>query len=856
MTKKLLIDAHQPEETRVALLNNNRIEEFDYENTFQSQLKGNVYLARVTRVEPSLQAAFVEYGGNRQGFLAFSEIHPDYYRIPVEDREMIEEEAAREDAETDASEANASEAGAGEVDENNSASDGDVAIQEDGEAKQSGPETLGGEDDVEQPRRSHKAYSRRYRIQEVIARKQILLVQVVKEERGNKGAALTTYLSLAGRYCVLMPNANRGGGVSRKIVNSADRKRLKTIIEDLDVPEGMAVIARTAGAKRTKTEIKRDYAYLAKLWDGIRTKTLESEAPNLIHEEGALVKKAIRDVYTNDIEEVIVEGEEAYKQAKLQMKMLIPSHAKKVVKYEEQPHLFQRYNIEEQLEGVYQSEVTLKSGGYLVINQTEALVAIDVNSGKATKERNVEETALKTNLEAAEEVGRQLKLRDLSGLIVIDFIDMEENRNQNAVERRLKDAVRNDRARIQVGHISHFGLLEMSRQRLRPSLVETVSHTCPHCEGTGRVRSINSSALQMLRVLEQEAERHNDGPFEITMNSEIAVYLLNHKRASIADIEAHYNITIIIEADAHLSTLEYRIGGRVKQSGQNNNNGQNHNGQNNNNNQQNRRNKNQQKQDQQADNVPNNEASESPSDGEDDKEDGNKRRRRGRRGGRRRKKRNQDQDGISDEAQNASTEGQHTDAVEGTEQADAPAGNDEGEAKSGKSKRRRSRGRGRGAEAQSSGDQTSVDQVAGDQASGDMVNQPKEKAEKPAETAKGKKTAKKAAKKTAKKSAKKAAETDGNEVKEKTELGADADSVAPQAKKAAKKKAAKKAAKKSAKKAAKKAAKTDSAPVEAKAETKAEGGTGREPISSTPVDVVEVGGDSAPAKPKKGWWSR
>ena len=862
MTKKLLIDAHQPEETRVALLNNNRIEEFDYENTFQSQLKGNVYLARVTRVEPSLQAAFVEYGGNRQGFLAFSEIHPDYYRIPVEDREMIEEEAAREDAREDASDAEGDEMRAEEAEKNDAASDDDdVAIQDEGEAKQSGPETLGGEDDVEQPRRSHKAYSRRYRIQEVIARKQILLVQVVKEERGNKGAALTTYLSLAGRYCVLMPNANRGGGVSRKIVNSADRKRLKTIIEDLDVPEGMAVIARTAGAKRTKTEIKRDYAYLAKLWDGIRTKTLESEAPNLIHEEGALVKKAIRDVYTNDIEEVIVEGEEAYKQAKLQMKMLIPSHAKKVVKYEEQPHLFQRYNIEEQLEGVYQSDVTLKSGGYLVINQTEALVAIDVNSGKATKERNVEETALKTNLEAAEEVGRQLKLRDLSGLIVIDFIDMEENRNQNAVERRLKDAVRNDRARIQVGHISHFGLLEMSRQRLRPSLVETVSHTCPHCEGTGRVRSINSSALQMLRVLEQEAERHKDGPFEITMNSEIAVYLLNHKRASIADIEAHYNITIIIEADAHLSTLEYRIGGRVKQSGHNNNNGQNNNGQNNNNNnQQNRRNKNQQKQEQQADNVPNNEASDSPSDSDDDKEDGNKRRRRGRRGGRRRKKRNQDQDGISEEAQNASTEGHNTDDVEGTEQADAPEGNDENEAKSGKSKRRRSRGRGRGksseavAEAQSSEAHSSDNQAAED-----AVNQPKEKAEKPTDTAKGKKSAKKAAKKTAKKAAKKSAknatDADGNEVKEKTELATDADGAAPQAKKAVKKKAAKKAVKKSAKKAAKKAANSE-ANSEAISGANSGAGTGREPISSTPVDVVEVGGDSAPAKPKKGWWSR
>ncbi|GIR97545.1 MAG: hypothetical protein CM15mP100_7650 [Alphaproteobacteria bacterium] len=485
MTKKMLIDAHQPEETRVVLLNGNKIEEFDYENNSLIQLKGNVYLARVTRVEPSLQAAFVEYGGNRQGFLALSEIHPDYYRIPVEDREAL---TAQTDSEN----------------EQDSVSEQSENISGDTTADNS-PEEIGGDDEHDSRSQSSESVIRHYKIQEVITRKQILLVQVVKEERGNKGAALTTYLSLAGRYCVLMPNSNRGGGVSRKITNVADRKRLKSVVSDLDIPKGMAVIVRTAGSKRTKTEIKRDYAYLSKLWNEIREKTLQSEAPTLIHEEGSLVKRAIRDIYTNDIDEVLIEGEDSYKVAKSHMKMLIPSHAKRVSKYHGSEHLFQKYGVEPQLDTIHQGEVTLKSGGYLVINQTEALVAIDVNSGKATRERNIEETALKTNLEAAEEVSRQLKLRDLSGLIVIDFIDMEENRNKSAIERKLKDSLRYDRARIQVGSISHFGLLEMSRQRLRPSLAESVSQTCPHCAGTGRIRSINSSALKILRVVEEEA---------------------------------------------------------------------------------------------------------------------------------------------------------------------------------------------------------------------------------------------------------------------------------------------------------------------------------------------------------------
>ena len=826
MTKKLLIDAHQPEETRVALINHNRIEEFDYENSYQRQLKGNVYLARVTRVEPSLQAAFVEYGGNRQGFLAFSEIHPDYYRIPVEDREEIEAEEDGNDSSSD-----------DEDDETNAAND------ENGK-----PEMLGGDDEIDQPRRSHRAYSRRYKIQEVIARKQILLVQVVKEERGNKGAALTTYLSLAGRYCVLMPNANRGGGVSRKIVNSADRKRLKVIVEDLDVPQGMAVIARTAGAKRTKTEIKRDYAYLTKLWDDIRTKTLESEAPSLIHEEGALVKKAIRDIYTNDIDEVLVEGEEAYKQAKSQMKMLIPSHAKKVAKYDGKPHLFQAHKVEEQLESIYNSEVTLKSGGYIVINQTEALVAIDVNSGKATKERNIEETAIKTNLEAAEEVGRQLKLRDLSGLIVIDFIDMEENRNQQAVERKLKDAVRNDRARIQVGSISHFGLLEMSRQRLRPSLVETVSQTCPHCEGTGRVRSLHSLALQMIRVLEMEAAKTKNASLTLTINDEIALYILNHKRESVADIEALYNISIIIAADKSLTNDVYLIDGQSRNANNQNNQHQQHH-----HNKQAQKQQRPQKQDDdsQKDTSATSPAEQGEGDSDDEKSEGGKKRRRGRRGGRRRKKRNQDGEIISPDAQLETAEAQGEDNT-ATDAPDSTASH-EGETSS---KRKRGRGRKPASDKAEGEANENLTQSAPAAETSSPDDEVKEKAPK-AKADSGKKSAKKASKKAAKKAAKKGADTaeassDGTPApKEKAPLGDD-DGKATKAPKAAKK-----AGKKAAKKAGKKAAKSASAQnVSDDAAVKTSTDETRAPISSAPVDVVEVGSDNGASKPKKGWWSR
>ena len=529
MTKSLLIDARQAEETRVVLLSGTRIEDFDYETENRKQLKGNVYLARVTRVEPSLQAAFVEYGGNRQGFLAFSEIHPDYYRIPIEDREaLIEADSAESD-------------------------DDNVETGSDG-----APETIGGEEADEEDIRP-KRQVKRYKIQEVISRKQIMLVQVVREERGNKGAALTTYLSLAGRYCVLMPNNNRGGGVSRKITNIADRKRLKTVVGGLDIQAGMAVIVRTAGAKRTKTEIARDFTYLSKLWDDIRARTLESQAPCLIHEEGDLIKRSIRDLYTSEVDEVLVEGEEAHKIARNQMKMLIPSHLKKVQKYEGKHPIFQHFNVENQMDTIHSPQVTLKSGGYLVINQTEALVAIDVNSGKSTRERNIEETALKTNLEAAEELGRQLRLRDLSGLIVVDFIDMEENRNQHAVERRMKDAMRNDRARIQIGSISHFGLLEMSRQRLRLSINESISNLCPHCEGTGRVRSIDTAALQLLRSIEEEAQKGKMDELHITAHRDVVLFILNHKRSAVAEIEARFGLMVVLLSDDSLIAPEYKV---------------------------------------------------------------------------------------------------------------------------------------------------------------------------------------------------------------------------------------------------------------------------------------------------------
>ncbi|MBI5163988.1 MAG: ribonuclease E/G [Magnetospirillum sp.] len=547
MVKRMLIDATHPEETRVVVVNGTRLEELDVETITKRQLKGNIYLAKVVRVEPSLQAAFVEYGGNRHGFLAFSEIHPDYFQIPVADRQALLA-AQRADVRE------MSAASDDHVPHPESENGGDANAEaggENGEAPAPAPETLGGDDPTDQELERRRArLLRNYKIQEVIKRRQIMLVQVVKEERGNKGAALTTYLSLAGRYCVLMPNTARGGGVSRKITSVADRKRLKAIASEMEVPEGMAVIVRTAGSERSKTEIRRDYEYLMRMWDSVRELTLSSSAPALVYEEASLIKRSIRDLYARDIDEVLVDGDEGYRLAKDYMRMLTPSHAKKVQPYKDPiMPMFHRYQVESQLDAMHSPVVQLRSGGYIVISQTEALVAIDVNSGRSTKERHIEETAVKTNLEAADEVARQLRLRDLAGLIVIDFIDMEENRNNHAVERRLKDALKNDRARIQVGRISAFGLLELSRQRLRPSLQETTFTPCPHCDGSGLVRSVESAAVHVLRAIEEEGIRRRSSEVTVTVATPVALYILNQKRDALAAIEDRYQFRVFMEGD-------------------------------------------------------------------------------------------------------------------------------------------------------------------------------------------------------------------------------------------------------------------------------------------------------------------
>jgi len=681
MAKRMLIDAAHPEETRVVVTSGTRLEEFDFESSTKKQVKGNIYLAKVTRVEPSLQATFVDYGGNRHGFLAFSEIHPDYYRIPVSDRPAgesepqagghipengaddngvplavalpepvsVPESAASEDepagdrggaeapewgpefgieesARSQADEAAPAEppplgaelpepmqpgdsgdtpiapveAASDRPDEFREwsaypaepgdqldevtrepesmalrAAEGSLLATEIGDLTESrqvvtgtieaeSVETFGG-DEVEEveeadAERRRSQPSRHYKIQEVVKRRQIMLVQVAKEERGNKGAALTTYLSLAGRYCVLMPNTGRGGGVSRKITSIADRRRLKEILEDLDIPEGMGVIVRTAGAERSKAEIKRDYEYLLRLWNEIRDLTLKSTAPALIYEEGNLIKRSIRDLYTRDIDEVLVEGEEGYKTAKAFMRTLMPSHAKRVQPYRDPGiGLFHHFQIESQIDAIHSPVGQLRSGGYIVINQTEALVAIDVNSGRSTRERNIEETALRTNLEAADEIARQLRLRDLAGLIVIDFIDMEEHRNQGAVERRLKEALKNDRARIQVGRISPFGLLEMSRQRLRPSLAEASTQPCPHCGGTGFIRSVESTALYVLRSIEEEGIRRRAAEVCLYVPTNVALYILNQKRESLTQIEARYGMRVMVAQDDTLIPPNFRL---------------------------------------------------------------------------------------------------------------------------------------------------------------------------------------------------------------------------------------------------------------------------------------------------------
>jgi ribonuclease E len=651
MARRMLIDASHPEETRVVVVDGTKLTEFDFETASRKPLKGNIYLAKVIRIEPSLQAAFVEYGGNRHGFLAFSEIHPDYFQIPVADRErLLAEQRAQADeaderpersershdrddeqADAEADEAPEAEAAAPPVTEAAEAMPSEAPtetvdpigetqppVQEaqplpeaqpaaipveslagpaepavlEGSAEQPAAdpataasaepapaietvetptepvETLGGEDiageEREKRERRRRQPTRQYKIQEVIKRRQILLVQVVKEERGNKGAALTTYLSLAGRYCVLMPNAGRGGGISRKISNPNDRKRMKEILAELEVPQGMGVILRTAGLERSNLDIKRDYEYLIRLWDSIRELTMRSTAPALIYEEGDLVKRSLRDVFDTDIAQVLVEGEAGYQAASEFMRQLIPHQADKVQPYKEPIPLFHRYQVESQFDAMHSPVVQLRSGGYIVINPTEALVAIDVNSGRATKERNIEETALRTNIEAAEEVARQVRLRDLAGLIVIDFIDMEEHRHQRQVEHKVKDAMRNDRARIQIGRISAFGLLEMSRQRLRPSLLEHSTEICPHCAGTGRVRSIESAALHALRTIEEEGVRRRSSEIVVSVPPNVALYLLNQKRHALSEIEQRYAFHVTIEADDELHAADCEIE-RVRQ---------------------------------------------------------------------------------------------------------------------------------------------------------------------------------------------------------------------------------------------------------------------------------------------------
>ena len=639
MPKKMLIDATHAEETRVVVVDGNKVEEFDFESQFKRQLAGNIYLAKVTRVEPSLQAAFVDYGGNRHGFLAFSEIHPDYYQIPIADREaLIAEEKAYADslkADDDEEEkpkkrrrsrsrSKAADATSGDAvatadvaddtveiagmetidldddeegsspmelvsetpvetpaadeepevveaatsdEEAEAVSDDQVAAEAeadddakaDAKDKDDRIESVTTEDDSEDVRPVRKPRPKRYKIQEVVKVRQILLIQVVKEERGNKGAALTTYLSLAGRYCVLMPNTARGGGISRKITNAPDRKKLKEIANGMEVPEGAGLIIRTAGSQRTKSEIKRDYEYLQRLWEQIRELTLKSIAPSKIYEEGDLIKRSIRDLYNKDIDEVIVAGEGGYRTAKDFMKMIMPSHSKNVKRYTEQMPLYARYQVEGYLNGMFNPTVQLPSGGYIVIGITEALVAVDVNSGRATKEASIEQTATKTNLEAADEVARQARLRDLAGLIVIDFIDMDERRNNIAVEKRMKDALKTDRARIQVGRISGFGLMEMSRQRLRPGMLEATTQMCGHCHGTGLLRSDDNVALSILRALDEEGVRGRSKEVLVRSPISIANFLMNGKREHIADIEARHGMSVRIECDPSLVSPDFAI---------------------------------------------------------------------------------------------------------------------------------------------------------------------------------------------------------------------------------------------------------------------------------------------------------
>ncbi|CAO4838670.1 MAG: Ribonuclease E [Holosporales bacterium] len=578
MARQLLIDASHSEELRVAIVKNKILEEFDSQTTHKKILKGNIYLAKVMRVEPSLQAAFVEYGNGRQGFLPFSEIHPDYYQIPVADRDLIldqhlhayetehqEEMLPIDDPESESSMSITMAESVVDADPSISEKDLIQELETEAEPKKirrvRGRKSAQKKMDKDDSQKEHPVRPYQYKIQEVIKRRQILLVQVIKEERGNKGAALTTYLSLAGRYCVLMPNAGRrNGGISRKIDDAEDRTRLKETLSSLNVPDGMSLIIRTAGQDKRKNEIKRDYEYLVGVWSRIRDLTLQSIAPALIHEEGDLITRALRDMYDSEIDEILVEGDDAYKRAKNLMKMMIPSHAKRVQHYKnDMLPLFHAYQVEQQIDQVMNPICALPSGGYIVLNSTEALVAIDVNSGKSTRERHIDETAIKTNLEAADEVARQLRLRDLAGLVVIDFIDMHDSKHIQQVERRFKEATKSDRARIQVGRISQFGLLEMSRQRLKPSLMENHATQCQHCMGAGFVRSIESSALQILRAMEGEAVRGNVQQLLVQVPADVDLYLLNQKRTQLVHIENRFNLKIIIERDSQIMPPLFNI---------------------------------------------------------------------------------------------------------------------------------------------------------------------------------------------------------------------------------------------------------------------------------------------------------
>ncbi len=901
MASKMLIDAAHPEETRVAVVRGNRIEEFDYESASRRPLKGNIYLAKVTRVEPSLQAAFVEYGGNRHGFLAFSEIHPDYYQIPVADRQaLLEAEAedarlaqeeeddegerkkprrrrsrqarAKDDkvaseAVDEASGDEESEAGeeAAEAGDNDDVQADAAAPDE--EARDSDDDADGDDEDEDEvdtvaedaeeeatpsaPKPRKRAPRKVYKIQEVIKRRQVLLIQVVKEERGNKGAALTTYLSLAGRYCVLMPNTARGGGISRKIADPADRRRLKDVIKEIDVPEGMGLIVRTAGAQRTKTEIKRDYDYLLRMWESVRELTLKSSAPKLVYEEGDLIKRSIRDLYSKDIDEVLVEGEEGYKEAKDFMKMLMPSHARNVKLYKDTRQLFTRYQVESQLDGLFTPTVTLPSGGYIVMNQTEALVSIDINSGKATREHNIEDTALKTNLEAAVEIARQLRLRDLAGLIVIDFIDMEENRNNRAVERKLKDALKNDRARIQVGRISHFGLLEMSRQRLRQGMMESSTRQCPHCEGTGVIRAVSSCALSVLRGIEEHLLSRKAESLDVRVHPDVAIYIFNEKRDALLSLEQNYGISIWIIPDRECAQAESRI---------------------------------ERKPDRKGPAVrpvasatavamgDEMEAAEEEPIIEDEEEvaasadaearsdeDGEprkkRRRRRGRRGGRRQREERQDGEASEGEELAAESdtdeEGEDTQAAASGEEAQDGEGNGEQR----KKRRRRRGGRGRGAKSAEAGEEAeaAADADAGEDAVAAEAEEPEaEPAEAVAEEAPAEEE--KPAKKPRKRAAKKAAAADAAEAET---VSADADEEA-------------KPAKKPRKRAAKKAVEAEQqAEPETEKPASSNGGQRPEPEEPAKPELVAAEEPAAPrwqppaptvdpstAPKKSGWWGK